>query len=383
MARELRLVQDDILRKVTIGSFATNVVQLGITLMTIAQASAPAPHPQNRSEKDKTKLSTGCGVPSDHLSGLRKFNLSELEVATQNFSVEKLIGRGGYGAVFKGVLRNGQVVAIKDMRISVVNGGDEVLHNEIKIGRKLQHRNVVKTLGYCIDDQMVSVWHEGQEVEAVKQRRLLVNGYLPNGSLNRTILQGTQGICWPFCFRILQGIAQGLHYLHEQNILHLDPKPENIIFDSDMNPVIIDFGLSVVLDNEDDIVTLEPVGTLGYMAPEYINNGVVSKKQDVFAFGVVLLQTIFRGCAKVDFQDYYYRDADSKWDGVLQQDVDKIKEIFDPTLVEESELADVARCLMVGLLCREFDPADRPTMAEVLDMLNGEKEVPAPKDKPI
>ena len=99
-------------------------------------------------------------------------------------------------------MRNGQVVAIKDMRISVVNGGDEVLHNEIKIGRKLQHRNVVKTLGYCIDDQMVSVWHEGQEVEAVKQRRLLVNGYLPNGSLNRTILQGMFSPVW-IIFRVL------------------------------------------------------------------------------------------------------------------------------------------------------------------------------------
>ncbi|BAH95599.1 Os12g0248000 [Oryza sativa Japonica Group] len=182
---------------------------------------------------------------------------------------------------------------------------------------------------------------------------------------------------WSSRFRIIQGITQGIIYLHTHSgkptIVHLDLKPDNILLDLDMNPKIGDFGLAKVL--KDDVVNASVRGTLGYMPPEYIVEGVISVKNDVYGFGVTLLQTI-SGMSYSGRDARHQASIEWAWNVRLSGGIHKL---FDPSLCDESQLKEIKRCMEIGLLCTQNKPSDRPTMPDVLEMLQGKKKVPTPK----
>ncbi|KAJ1276685.1 hypothetical protein BS78_05G233500 [Paspalum vaginatum] len=200
----------------------------------------------------------------------------------------------------------------------------------------------------------------------------IVEEYILNGNM-ASIIYGPQ-LDWPCRFRIIQGIAQGLHYLHEQNIVHMNVKPANILLDSDMDPKITDFGIAKKLDKpvtHDNNIT----GTVGYMPPEYILEGILSMKHDVYSFGVIILETI-SGMSKGDESVQHHVSISWAWNVHQCQ---QMGELFDPSLFKDSHLAEIKRCLEIGMLCTQFEHEERPTMVSVLDMLNGKKVLPIPE----
>ncbi|KAK3123381.1 hypothetical protein QOZ80_8AG0629730 [Eleusine coracana subsp. coracana] len=295
MAKELRRAQDDILRKVTMGSFATNVQLTSLMLTNIQPIAARS---EVKGKKEMTNdVATGSEAPfARPLPGIAKFSLSELKEATNHFSEQNIIGRGGFVTVYKGKLSDGLPVVIKKINIS-----PEFLRTrmseELDIVLKLQHKNIVKRLGYCHEVETKSMLYKGTYIVAEERHYCFVEEYLLKGSLE-TIDDGPP-VNWSSRVQIIEGVARGLHYLHEQDIVHMDVKPANILLDSDMNPKIADFGLAVRLDHDDNEITRGNSlrGTMGYLAPEYLAQGLLSSKCDVYGFGIVLLMVV-RGMCK-------------------------------------------------------------------------------------
>ncbi|URE27543.1 Cysteine-rich receptor-like protein kinase [Musa troglodytarum] len=207
------------------------------------------------------------------------FDLSTLRVATVNFSEENKLGEGGFGAVYKGVLPDGRVIAVKRLLNSGQGLGE--LKNELALVAKLQHRNLVKLLGVCLEEE-----------------KMIVYEYVPNTSLDKFLFDPVRGeqLTWGIRYKIICGIARGLLYLHEESqlkIIHRDLKACNILLDADMNPKISDFGSAKLFDGEQTQgMTSRVVGTYGYMAPEYVIHGQFSIKSDVFSFGVLVLEIL-------------------------------------------------------------------------------------------
>ncbi|CAL5056706.1 unnamed protein product [Urochloa decumbens] len=295
-------------------------------------------------------------------SCLRKFSLSELEVATHHFSMENVIGSGPSSTVYKGILHDGLVVAIKKFQNPYVRSEEHI--DELHHVSKLKHKNIVKLIGYA---------NVGAK-EDKGTSYFFVEEYMPNGSLNK-IINGLQ-LDWSSRFLLIQGIAQGLCYLHKENVVHLDVKPSNVLLDSDMNPKITDFGIARVLNHKGvdicaDIGTI--AGTLGYMPPEYITDGTLSKKQDVYGFGVTLLE-IISGMSRFKSAS---GQASIQWAWKARQ-AGGTMELPDPSRFDELQLKEIERCVEVGLLCTQFDPTDRPGMVDALEMLCGEKALRIP-----
>ncbi|KAL1834272.1 hypothetical protein ACET3Z_003923 [Daucus carota] len=210
-----------------------------------------------------------------------KFRFSSISDATNKFSIANKLGEGGFGPVYKGELLNGQYVAVK--RLSQNSGqGLEELRNETILIAKLQHRNLVRLLGCCIE----------------KDEKILVYEYMPNKSLDSILFDPKKKalLNWDTRVQIIEGIAQGLLYLHQYSrirIIHRDLKASNILLDAEMNPKISDFGMARIFGgNEFQANTTRIVGTYGYMSPEYAMEGRFSVKSDVFAFGVLLLEIL-------------------------------------------------------------------------------------------
>ncbi|KAL6198853.1 hypothetical protein ACLB2K_028641 [Fragaria x ananassa] len=221
------------------------------------------------------------GIQNDGSPGhdLRTFSYESVKAATDFFSEENKLGEGGFGPVYKGTLSSGREVAIKSLARGSLQGTSE-FKNELELISELQHTNLVQLLGYCI---------HGAE-------RMLIYEYLPNKSLDY-ILFDSEGILldWKTRFNIIEGIAQGLLYLHKFSrlkVIHRDLKASNILLDQDMNPKISDFGLARIFNSEGQANTNRIVGTYGYMSPEYAMHGIFSGKTDVFSFGVLMLEII-------------------------------------------------------------------------------------------
>uniref|UniRef100_A0A0E0ADK9 Protein kinase domain-containing protein n=1 Tax=Oryza glumipatula TaxID=40148 RepID=A0A0E0ADK9_9ORYZ len=273
----------------------------------------------------------------ENYPGFRKFDFIQIVDATDGFSEKRILGKGGFGTVYKGHLLDGLTVAIKtfDADTAIFD-----LKSELQLVR-IQHTNLIRLLGWCI--------HE--------KERILVYEYIQKGSLHNIIFR----------------LAEGLLYLHKHCwIVHRDLKPSNILLDHDMNPKIGDFGSAVTLVSDvAEERTKRVVGTSGYIAPEYASQGLYSLKTDVFSFGVVVLETIsgrknFIMEKQRDIVGYLVRDAWHMWkDGRLQ-------ELVDPALCDGYESTVIMRCTQVALLCAQEDPADRPTMTDVTAMLNSE-----------
>uniref|UniRef100_A0A5B7A748 non-specific serine/threonine protein kinase n=1 Tax=Davidia involucrata TaxID=16924 RepID=A0A5B7A748_DAVIN len=296
-----------------------------------------------------------------------QFDLAMVEAATNNFSDENKIGEGGFGVVYKGILANGQEIAVKRLSISSGQGATE-FKNEIVLVAKLQHRNLVRLQGFCL---------EGVE-------KILIYEYVPNKSLDYFLFDPEkQGqLDWSRRYKIIGGIARGILYLHEDSrlrIIHRDLKASNILIDGEMNPKISDFGMARIFGlNESEANTNRVVGTYGYMSPEYAMKGIVSMKTDVFSFGVLLLEIV---SGKKNNRCYHSEHPLNligyAWELWKEG---KSFELTDPTLEDSCTRSEILRCIHVGLLCVQDLAMDRPSMLDVVSMLANESlQLHAPK----
>ncbi|XP_028066713.1 G-type lectin S-receptor-like serine/threonine-protein kinase At4g27290 isoform X2 [Camellia sinensis] len=294
------------------------------------------------------------------------FHLVTITKATDNFAIDNKLGEGGFGPVYKGMLEGGQEIAVKLLSKDSKQGVDE-FKNEVICIAKLQHRNLVKLLGYCI---------QGEE-------RMLIYEFMPNNNLDSFIFDQSQKMLldWPKRFHIINGIARGLLYLHQDSrlrIIHRDLKGSNILLDHEMNPKISDFGLARIFEaNETQANTRRVVGTYGYMSPEYAVEGLFSVKSDVFSFGVLVLE-IVSGNRNRGFyhQDHHLNLLGHAWRLYKE---DRTRELIDEPLQDSCNLPEVLRSIQVGLLCVQQRPEDRPNMASVVLMLGGEGALTHPK----
>ncbi|KAG5152970.1 hypothetical protein JHK84_029442 [Glycine max] len=286
-----------------------------------------------------------------------QFDLPTVEAATNRFSDENKIGQGGFGVVYKGVLPNGQEIAVKRLSVTSLQGAVE-FRNEAALVAKLQHRNLVRLLGFCL---------EGQE-------KILIYEYIPNKSLDYFLFDPAKQkeLDWSRRYKIIVGIARGIQYLHEDSqlrIIHRDLKASNVLLDENMNPKISDFGMAKIFQaDQTQVNTGRIVGTYGYMSPEYAMRGQFSVKSDVFSFGVLVLE-IVSGKKNTDFYQSNHADdllshAWKNW--TLQTPL----ELLDPTLRGSYSRNEVNRCIHIGLLCVQENPSDRPSMATIALMLN-------------
>ncbi|XP_057764685.1 G-type lectin S-receptor-like serine/threonine-protein kinase At4g27290 [Salvia miltiorrhiza] len=284
-----------------------------------------------------------------------------ISTATNEFSFANKIGEGGFGPVYKGVLPNGKEIAVK--RLSRDSGqGLHEFKNEVILIAKLQHRNLVRLVGCCIH----------------REERMLVYEYMPNKSLDLFIFDQTKltSLEWNIRYDIIVGIARGLLYLHRDSrlrIIHRDLKASNILLDSEMNPKISDFGLARMFGADQYQETTKRVmGTYGYMAPEYAVDGFFSVKSDVFSFGVLVLE-IISGSKN---RGFYHPDHDLNLLGHAWKlwTEGNPREFVDAS-IRNRESAAVLRCIQVGLLCVQQRPEDRPTMSNVVVMLDSEHSV--------
>ncbi|GKV19290.1 hypothetical protein SLEP1_g29575 [Rubroshorea leprosula] len=298
----------------------------------------------------------------ERVEGSQEFPSIQLDIihaATKHFCDENRLGEGGFGPVYKGTLTDGKEIAVK--RLSRTSGqGLLEFKNEVMLIARLQHRNLVRLLGCCMEDN----------------ETLLVYEYMPNRSLDVFLFDSSMSVQldWQRRFSIIIGIARGIMYLHEDSrlrIIHRDLKASNILLDGEMNPKISDFGMARIFGgNQTEANTKRVVGTYGYMAPEYAMEGLFSVKSDIFSFGVLLLEII---SGKKNNGFYFYEHCESlltfAWK--LWSEAQGMQ-LIDPQLAESCVESEVLKCIHIGLLCVQKDPVDRPTMSSVILMLKSE-----------
>ncbi|XP_031392638.1 cysteine-rich receptor-like protein kinase 10 [Punica granatum] len=285
-----------------------------------------------------------------------QFDFAAIQAATEDFSANNKLGEGGFGEVYKGVLPSGKHVAVKRLSRSSRQGAEE-FKNEVMVVAKLQHRNLVQLLGFCL---------EGRE-------KILVYEYVPNKSLDYFLFDSRKKglLDWSRRYKIISGIARGMLYLHQDSqlrIIHRDLKTSNVLLDADMNPKIADFGTARIFGvDQTRGTTKRVVGTYGYMPPEYAMHGQFSVKSDVYSFGVMVLEIISgeknssfcRSGIADDLPSYAWKH----WkDGTAM-------EVLDPILRDSCSRSEVIRCIHMSLLCLQEDPTIRPTMATIALML--------------
>ncbi|XP_030528722.1 G-type lectin S-receptor-like serine/threonine-protein kinase At1g11330 [Rhodamnia argentea] len=306
-------------------------------------------------------------IKNINLQNLPLSTFDMLVTATDNFDSSNLLGQGGFGPVYKGKMPNGQEIAVKRLSRASRQGLQEFM-NEVGVISKLQHRNLVRLLGCCI---------EGDE-------KILIYEYLPNKSLDAILFDPL--ICHELDWRkrqsIITEIARGILYLHRDSrlrIIHRDLKASNILLDEELNPKISDFGLARIFGgNQDQAKTRKVVGTFGYMSPEYAIHGRYSEKSDVYSFGVLLLE-ILSGRRSTSFHpdDQTLSLLGFAWKSWTEENT---AAFVSPVIYAPSDEIAILRFLHVGLLCVQEHMRDRPSMSTVISMLNSEiLDLPSPK----
>ncbi|BFG36257.1 hypothetical protein CerSpe_225310 [Prunus speciosa] len=294
--------------------------------------------------------------------GPQRFKYKDLYIATKGFKEKELLGTGGFGKVYRGILPSSKIeIAVKRVSHESRQGMKEFVAEIVSIGR-LCHRNLVSLLGYC----------------RRKGELLLVYDYMPNGSLDKYLYdRPTVTLNWSQRFRVITGVASGLFYLHEeweQVVIHRDVKASNVLLDGELNARLGDFGLARLYDHGTDPQTTHIVGTLGYLAPELIRSGRATTSTDVFAFGAFLLEV---ACGRRPIeaqgpdQDLILVDwVFSFWNRGA------ILEAGDQNLSSEFVAEEVELVLKLGLLCSHSEPTARPSMRQVVQYLEGDIALP-------
>ncbi|PWA65348.1 NSP-interacting kinase 1 [Artemisia annua] len=315
------------------------------------------------------------------LGNLRKFQFRELQIATHNFSNKNILGKGGYGHVYKGQLQDGTCVAVKRLKDGGAAGGEKQFQTEVEMISLAVHRHLLRLYGFCM----------------TPTEKLLVYPFMSNGSV-ASRLKGTNCIIelskcihkvlsevkvakweekpvldWGIRKRIALGAARGLLYLHEQcdpKVIHRDVKAANILLDDCCEAVVGDFGLAKLLDHQDSHVTTAVRGTVGHIAPEYLSTGQSSDKTDVFGFGILLLELI-TGQRALEFgKAANQKGAMLDWVKKIHQEK-KLDILVDKDL-QNYDRIELEEIVKVALLCTQYLPGHRPKMSEVVRMLEGD-----------
>ncbi|XP_002441118.1 probable receptor-like protein kinase At1g11050 [Sorghum bicolor] len=342
----------------------------------------------NSKKKNHKICEEGSGERRSHLrpnTGSILFDIVELAKATGGFSERNLVGRGGFGAVYRGVLADGSVVAVKKMLDPDMEGGDEEFTNEVEIISHLRHRNLVPLRGCCIADE---------DVEEGKQR-FLVYDFMPNGALEDFIFHDREReaaatkrppLTWAQRRSIIMDVARGLEYLHygvKPAIYHRDIKATNILLDGEMRARVADFGLARRSREGQSHLTTRVAGTHGYLAPEYALYGQLTEKSDVYSFGVLLLE-IMSGRRVLDMSAPAGPVLITDWAWTLVK-AGHARAVLDEALstAESPRSGVMERFVLVGILCAHVMVALRPTIGDAVRMLEGDMDVPELPDRPL
>ncbi|KAK4744570.1 hypothetical protein SAY87_010882 [Trapa incisa] len=308
-----------------------------------------------------------CGLPEfSRLGWGHWFTLRDLEIATNRFSKEKIIGEGGYGVVYRGELINGTPVAVKKV-LNNLGQAEKEFRVEVEAIGHVRHKNLVRLLGYCIEGT----------------HRMLVYEYVNNGNLEQW-LHGAMchygHLTWEARMKVLIGTAKALAYLHEAiepKVVHRDIKSSNILIDGEFNAKLSDFGLAKLLGSGKSHITTRVMGTFGYVAPEYANSGLLNEKSDVYSFGVVLLEAI-TGRDPVDYDRPASEVNLVEWLKMMVGSR-RSEEVVDPNIEKRPSTSALKRALLTALRCVDPDSEKRPKMSQVTRMLESE-EYPIPRE---
>ncbi|KAJ4756679.1 Protein kinase superfamily protein [Rhynchospora pubera] len=291
-----------------------------------------------------------------HLGWGHWYTLKELEVATDMFSDENVIGEGGYGIVYHGVLEDGTQVAVKNL-LNNRGQAEKEFKVEVEAIGRVRHKNLVRLLGYCA---------EGNQ-------RMLVYEYVDNGNLEQW-LHGDVGpvspLTWDIRMRIILGTAKGLMYLHEglePKVVHRDVKSSNILLDRQWNSKLSDFGLAKLLGSEKSYVTTRVMGTFGYVAPEYAGTGMLNETSDVYSFGILIME-IISGRVPVDYNRPPGEVNLVEWLKMMVSNRNS-EGVVDPKMPEKPSSRSLKKALLVALRCVDPDARKRPKIGHVIHML--------------
>ncbi|CAG7862534.1 unnamed protein product [Brassica rapa] len=293
-------------------------------------------------------------VPKNSL----QYDLKTIEAATCTFSKRNMLGEGGFGEVFKGSLQDGSQIAVKRLSKESAQGVQE-FKNETSLVAKLQHRNLVGVLGFCM---------EGEE-------KILIYEFVPNKSLDQFLFEPTKQsqLDWAKRYKIILGTARGILYLHHDSplkIVHRDLKASNILLDAEMEPKVADFGMARILKMDQSRAdTRRVVGTHGYISPEYLMHGQFSRKSDIFSFGVLILE-IISGKRNSNFHEIDGGSGKSLVTHAWRHWRNGSPlELVDAEIGKNYQSNEVVRCIHIALLCVHADPDDRPDISEIISML--------------
>ncbi|XP_042417417.1 probable receptor-like serine/threonine-protein kinase At4g34500 [Zingiber officinale] len=302
-------------------------------------------------EKEKKMENIGWG---------RWYTLAELEAATAGFNSENVIGEGGYGIVYRGVLPDLSIVAVKNL-LNNKGQAEKEFKVEVEAIGKVRHKNLVGLIGYCAEGA----------------KRMLVYEYIDNGTLEQW-LHGDVGpispLTWDIRMKIAIGTAKGIAYLHEglePKVVHRDIKSSNILLNKQWYPKVSDFGLAKVLGSGSSYVTTRVMGTFGYVAPEYACTGMLNESSDVYSFGVLLMEIISgrspvdynRPVGEVNMVEWFKRTVQRKHD----------EEVLDPSIEVKPSTRALKRVLLICLRCIDMDAQKRPKMGQIIHMLEGDE----------
>ncbi|GAA0145272.1 hypothetical protein LIER_05505 [Lithospermum erythrorhizon] len=294
-----------------------------------------------------------------HLGWGRWYTLRELEAATNGLSDENVIGEGGYGIVYYGVLGDNTRIAVKNLLNNRGQAEREFKVEVDAIGR-VRHKNLVRLYGYCVEGAY----------------RMLVYEFVDNGNLEQW-LHGDVGdvspLTWDIRMKVLLGTAKGLGYLHEglePKVVHRDIKASNILLDRQWNAKLSDFGLAKLLNSENSFVTTRVMGTFGYVAPEYACTGMLNEKSDIYSFGILIMELI-TGRSPVDYSRPEGEVHLVEWLKTMVGNR-KSEEVVDPKMPEKPAPKALKRALLVALRCVDPDAQKRPKMGHVIHTLESE-----------
>ncbi|KAL4380814.1 hypothetical protein AHAS_Ahas04G0071100 [Arachis hypogaea] len=284
-----------------------------------------------------------------NVNKVKHFTLKELEKATDNFNMNRVLGKGGQGTVYKGMLVDGNIVAVKKFR---VQGNVEEFINEFVILSQINHRNVVKLLGCCLE----------------KEIPLLVYEFIPNGNLYEYLHGQNEDLpmTWDMRLRIASEIAGALFYLHSaasQPIYHRDVKSTNILLDGKYRAKVADFGTSRMISIEDTHITTVVQGTFGYLDPEYFHTSQLTEKSDVYSFGVVLLELLTGQKPLSSLGSNEAKSLASYF--VISVEEDRLFDIIDDRVTNEGDKEHIIAVANLAYRCLELNGKRRPTMKEV------------------